>query len=91
MRLKKVQVSGALVVDILTTGRSFDGCSIQEGLPVGAVLRGVSVVDPVALGGVPGPVYEIELLFEHESFPDIDDSTVTPPNIHIIVVRRQEH
>lgn len=90
MRLKKVQVSPEMIVDILTPGHVFENCSIQEGLPAGAILRGVSS-EPSApvLGGLPAPITMVALIFEHESFPDIDDSRAAAPELRIVIARHK--
>jgi hypothetical protein len=83
-RLKQVEVSVELLQDLLTTRREIAPCVIEQGIPAGARLWSV--------GMQPNPferlrrveIRTISLVFEHESFPEIQVG-VAPENLPVIV------
>lgn len=90
MRLKKVQVAAELVTRHLTADCVIERCVIQEGLPEGAALR-CAYTEPnwFLEGSELRSATSLVLVFEHESFPEIDPGEL-PPELHVVVAMRNE-
>ena len=84
-RLKKVAVSRELLEQLLTTGHRLGAVQIVDGVPAGAQLRSAEVYpNPWITGKFNDPVQDLHLVFEHESFPEIDFDQ-EPEMVNIIV------
>lgn len=78
-RIVRVSIEPSLLQNMFTVGRTFDGVTVAEGLPEGAMCVG-SAYDPQRLTA--------ELFFVHESF-DIVDTGNMVPQFPIVYERRQ--
>lgn len=84
MRLKHVSVTADLIAQMVTRGNVIAKSKILEGVPAGAKLVGVGIVPSGGPTGHSVAPSFVQLIFEHESFEDVDQSEM-PPSTDVIV------
>jgi hypothetical protein len=81
MRLKKLRVSGNFLAQIWTTGYRDHGAEVTDGLPPGAILRGVQY-EPTGIA---------YFFFEHPDFEELPEAAVVPETEVWMQARFDEH